>query len=454
MNVSRKKTIRHRFGGALLSCFVLMSSSSMLMAEEPASISPLRSDLLSIVDQAEPMVIEWRRHVHQNPELAFEEVETAAYIADALRNMKGMDVQTGIAKTGIKAVLKGGRPGPVVALRADMDGLPVEERNDLPFRSTKTGSWKGKDVKLSHACGHDTHVAMLLGAAHALSQMQEQLPGTVVFLFQPAEEFGPGAELSGAPAMVREGVLENPKVDVVMGQHIGPGYPSGQIGYRRGALMASGESLSITLTGKGGHGAMPWTSTSPTLAAAQIILAMQNIISHRINPIDGPLVLTFGTLNSGVRKNVLSDTAELSGTMRSLSKANQEIAHEHIPLIAENIAAAYGVEADIKFNTGGYEVLISDPEITEELIPSFRQAAGEKGAIEVPPSTGSEDFGSFGADIPAVFWRLNASPFADRAGAPNHSPEFVVDEAALRIGVRALVNNAVSYMEKRTPKGN
>jgi amidohydrolase len=322
--------------------------------------------------------------------------------------------------------------------------------DDLPYRSTKKSVWQGKEVLVSHACGHDTHVAMLLGAADALSQMQEELPGTIVFLFQPAEEFGPGPVLSGAPAMVEAGVLENPKVDIVMGQHINTAFPSGRLQYRRGALMSSGESLSISLMGNGGHGSMPWKSTSPMLAAAEIMLAMQNIISHRIDPMDGATILTFGTLNSGTRKNVLPDTAELSGTLRSLSTSNQKIAHENIHLIAENIAEAYRVKADVKINTGGYEVPMSDPDITEELIPALQQSADAKGAIETLPSTGSEDFGSYGADIPVVFWFLSASPYPDKAGAPSHSTEFVVDEAALRVGVRALVNSAVLYMENRT----
>lgn len=331
-------------------------------------------------------------------------METAEYIANALRGMKGIEVQTGIAKTGIKAVLKGGKPGPVVALRADMDALPVEEKNDLAYRSTKKGVWQGKEVFVSHACGHDTHVAMLLGAAHALSEMQEELPGTIVFLFQPAEEFGPGAVLSGAPAMVEAGVLENPKVDVVMGQHINT--TSQAAGSSIGAAhFLPAVSLSPShWRGKAATAQRHGNRLPPTLAAAEIILAMQNIVSHRIDPMDGATILTFVTLNSGTRKNVLPDTAELSGTLRSLSTSNQKIAHQSIHLIAENTAAAYGVKADVKINTGGYGVLISDPDINEELIPALQQSADAEGAVETQPSTGSEDFGSYGADIPVVFW--------------------------------------------------
>lgn len=409
----------------------------------------LRAQALSLADATEAQVIAWRRHIHQHPELSYQEVQTAAYVAEALKKMPGIEVQTGIAKTGIKAVLRGGKPGPVVALRADMDALPVEERNDLPFKSTAKGSWLGKEVPVFHACGHDTHVAMLLGAAQALSQMRADLPGTVVFLFQPAEEQGPGPMLSGAPAMVQAGVLDNPKVDVVMGQHINGGFPSGQINYRRGSLMASGDVFKIKLNGKGGHGSSPWSATDPTLAAAEIVLALQNIVSHRIDPLDGTTVVTVGQLQSGNRPNILPDTAEIAGTVRSLSAKNQKTAHDAIRLRATKIAESHGLTAEVSIDTG-YEVLVSDPTATQRVIGALQAAAGADKAKEVPPTMGSEDFGSFGKNIPIVFWHLNASPYADRRGAPNHSAEFMVDEKALRVGVRALVASTLAYMDPAT----
>lgn len=405
----------------------------------------LRAQALTLADSVEPQVIAWRRHFHQNPELSYQEVKTAAYVAKALAGMPGIEVQTGIAKTGIKAVLRGGRPGPVVALRADMDGLPVQELSDLPFKSVAKGVWQNKETFVSHACGHDTHVAMLLGAAKVLSQIRETLPGTVVFLFQPAEEFGPGEIPSGAKAMVAEGVLKNPQVDVVMGQHIGADFPSGKIGYRRGSLMASGDRVEIKLRGKGGHGSSPWRTSEPTLAAAEIVLAMQNIISHKIDPLDGPAVLTFGMLQSGNRPNVLPDTAEISGTVRSLSVKNQKVVHDQIRLKAQKIAESYGVEPNISIHTG-YEVLVSDPAATAKVIPALEEAAESARAVEVMPVMGSEDFGSFAQNIPVVFWSLSASPFKDRSGASNHSTEFAIDEKAMRIGVRALVNSTLTYM--------
>ncbi|SCK55195.1 amidohydrolase [Variovorax sp. HW608] len=427
----------------------ILSLNALAQGSAGTPSDALQARALSMADATESQVIVWRRHIHQNPELSFQETRTAAYVADALSRMQGIEIQTGIAKTGIKAVLRGGRPGPVVALRADMDALPVEERNELPFKSTAKGEWLGKEVPVAHVCGHDTHVAMLLGAAQVLSNMRADLPGTVVFLFQPAEEQGPGPVPSGAPAMVKAGVLDNPKVDVVMGQHINAGGPLG-IGWRRGSMYASGDVFKISLTGQGGHGASPWTAKEPTVAAAEIVLALQNIVSHRIDPLDGPTVVTVGVLQSGNRVNILPDTAQIAGTVRSLSARNQKVAHENIRLKAEKIAEQYGLTAKVEIDTG-YEVLVSDPGATQVVVKALEAAADAK-AREVGPRMASEDFGSFGKERPVVYWNLSASPFADKPGAPNHSPEFVIDEKALRLGVRALVASTLAYMNER-PNG-
>ncbi|HEX7863659.1 MAG TPA: amidohydrolase [Variovorax sp.] len=431
---------------------LLMLSGSFLNGAAFAQASPdngnaLAARALALADASEAQVIEWRRHIHQHPELSYQEVRTAAYIAAALAKMPGIEVQPGVAKTGIKAVLRGGKPGPVVALRADMDALPVLERNDLPFKSTDKAPWLNSEVPVSHACGHDTHVAMLLGAAQAFSKMRAELPGTVVFLFQPAEEQGPGPVLSGAPEMVKAGVLDNPKVDIVMGQHINARGPSGTISYRRGGFMASGDAFRISLKGKGGHGSSPWTAKEPTIAAAEIVLALQNIVSHQIDPLDGPTVVTVGLLQSGNRVNILPDTAEIAGTVRSLSQKNQKIAHDNIRLKAQKIAESHGLTAEVTIDTG-YEVLVSDPAATQAVAQALETAAGTGKARESQPSMGSEDFGSFGKNIPVVFWHLNASPFGDKHGAPNHSSEFVIDESAMRVGVRALVGSTLAYMNR------
>ena len=422
--------------------------ATLALSHVPAAAadSSLRERALSLADGTEAQVIEWRRHLHQNPELSYQETKTAAYVAAALARIPGLEVQTGVARTGIKAVLRGARPGPVVALRADMDALPVEERNDLPFKSTAKGQWLGKDTPVSHACGHDTHVAMLLGAAKVLAQLRSELAGTVVFLFQPAEEQGPGPVPSGGQAMVRDGALENPKVDVVMGQHIGPAFPAGSIGYRRGALMASGDAFTVKLKGAGGHGASPWTARSPLRAAAELVVALDGVISHQTDPLDGPTVLTVGYVQSGTRVNILPDTAELGGTVRSLSKKNQKTAHDALRQKAQGVAQAHGVSADVTIATG-YEVLVSDPAATARIAGALQAAAGTAGAKEVEPAMGSGDFGSFGQGISLVFWGLNASPFPGRFGAPNHSSEFVVAERAMRVGERAGAGSTLAYFE-------
>ena len=422
---------------------LLLSAGLGVAAGAP---DPLAQRAAALADATETQVIEWRRHIHQHPELSFQETATAAYIAAALARMPGIEIQTGIAKTGIKAVLRGGKPGPVVALRADMDALPVAEHNDLPYKSATKAVWRGKETPVAHVCGHDTHVAMMLGAAQALSQMREQIAGTVVFLFQPAEEWGPGPEPSGAKAMAQAGVLNNPKVDVVVAQHIRAAFPSGTLSYRRGAILASGDSFNIKILGKGGHGSAPWASRDPVVAAAETVLALQSIVSQQIDPTDGTTVVTVGLLQSGNRPNILPEEAEIGGTVRSLSASNQKIALDSIRLKAQKIAESAGLKAEVTIDSG-YEVLVSDPKVTESLVQALTDAAGAGKVGEIAPSMASEDFGAFGiGGLPVVFWFLNASPFPDRSGAPNHSSEFVIDEKAMRTGVRALVGTTLAYM--------
>lgn len=431
-------------------------SIGMALCVVPAAAATSSAALaraLQEADKTEQDVIAWRRQIHQYPELSYQEVETAKYVAQVLRKMPGISVETEIAGTGIKAVLKGGKPGPVVALRADMDGLPVEERNTLPFRSQAKATWRGKEVSVSHACGHDTHVAMLLGAAKALSAMREELSGTVVFLFQPAEEWGPDQKPSGAKAMIEANVLNNPKVDVVFGQHISARAPAGTIGYRAGPMMASGDRFEITLQGAGGHGSEPWSTNSALVPAAELTMALQGITSSLIRQDSGFTVMSIGLLQSGLRPNVLPSTAELAGTIRSFSVKNQQIVHEAIRQRTKHIAQAYGVGSSVSIYTG-YEIVDNDRATTAALVPAWQQAAGADKVIEIPAATGSEDFGAYGTsgNIPSVFWFLNASPFDDRDGAPNHSSEFAIDEKSLGVGVRALVAATLQYMKhQQTP---
>lgn len=426
----------------LIVLLFLLGTSTLSGAQDLAT----RAEALAAA--AEGQVVEWRRHIHSHPELSYQEVQTAAYVAAALRAMPGIEVRTGIAKTGIKAVLRGGRPGPVVALRADMDALPVEEKGGLPFASRAKAPWFGKESFVAHVCGHDTHVAMLLGAAKVLSQMREALPGTVVFLFQPAEEWGnAGGVPSGATQMVKEGVLDDPKVDVVLGQHIAAEAPSGTIGLRKGSAMASGDDFRIVVKGKGTHGAYPWKGRDPIVVAAEIALSLQAIVSRELDLVEnGAAVVTIGAIRGGNRENIISEEAEMIGTIRTLSEASRVQARESLKRRAEKIAEASGMTAEVKVEIG-YPVLSNDARTVDALLPALERAAGPGKVAEVAPILASEDFGSFGAGIPTVYWTLRASPLGDKPGAPNHSPLFVIDESAMKVGVRALLGTTLRYLE-------
>ena len=418
-------------------------AAALIAAAPTAQAQP---NIETLADEVEPRVIAWRRHIHQYPELSFQEVKTAAYVAEALRAMAGIEVQTGVAKTGIKAVLKGGKPGPVVALRADMDALPVEERNDLPFRSQAKAMYQGRETSVMHACGHDTHVAMLLGAAEILSKMRADLPGTVVFFFQPAEEGG-----GGAFEMVKQGAMNNPKVDAVFGQHIGGRAPGGAIFYRAGATMASADSFYITVKGVGGHGASPWQSKDPILTGAQIVTNLQSIVSRQADLSQGAAVVTVAQFNAGNRTNIIPEEATLAGTIRTLNEPTRKLIHDAIARMATSTAEASGLSADVRISRG-YPVLENNAALVSSMLSGLERAAGKGNVRETPPVLGAEDFGAFSAVAPGFFWFLNASPHADRSGAPNHSPLFMVDEKYLKTGVKALVHVALEYMRVHSPK--
>jgi len=421
--------------------------ATLLPAAAAGQAPPLAERAMALVTKNESQVVAWRRTIHQNPELSFQEFRTAQTIAAALSAMPGIQVKTGIAKTGVKGVLVGGRPGPVIALRADMDALPVEEKTGLAFASTAKAMWRGKESFVAHACGHDAHVAMLLGAADALSKLREELPGTVVFLFQPAEEWGDAdGTPSGATLMVREGVLLDPKVELVLGQHVGGEAPSGTIRLRKGSIMASGDDFHIVVKGKGSHGAMPWAGRDPILVAAEIALSLQTIVSREANLVDeGPIVVTIGVIQGGNRENIIPETAELRGTIRTLSEKSRKLAHESLKRKAEKIAEASGLTAEVKLNIG-YPVLTNHPGLVERVWPALERAAGAGRVVEAPPIMASEDFGAFGAGIPTMYWFLAASPLGDKPGPPNHSPFFTIDESVLAVGTRALVHASLEVL--------
>ena len=409
-------------------------------------------DLAATVDQRvralEGKVIEWRRHVHQNPELSNRETNTAQLVADHMRKL-GMEVKTGVAKTGVVGLLKGGKPGPVVALRADMDALPVVEESDLPFKSTATTEYLGQPVGVMHACGHDAHVAILLGVAEALTSVREQIPGTVKFIFQPAEEGPPPGETGGAALMVAEGVLENPKPAAIFGLHVIAGVPAGMITWRAGPLMASADWLYITVKGRQTHGAFPWSGIDPVVTSAQIITGLQNIVSRQIDVSKEPAVVTVATIHGGTRKNIIPDQVEMSGTIRSFDEDMRQDVHARIKHIAEAIAGANHAQAEVRVDKA-VPVTANDPALTEKMLPTLKRIGGAGGSRQQQRVMVAEDFSYFQEKIPGLFYFVGITPKdQDMAkAAPNHSPRFFIDESALVQGARSLAALAVDFLSQ------
>ena len=423
---------------------VLVSAISPAMRAQSQG-SPLTADIDRLAAAMEPELLQWRRHLHQNPELSNRETETAQYIAERLKSF-GLVPQVGIARTGVVAVLQGGRPGPVVALRADMDALPVREETNVPFASKATGEYEGNKVGVMHACGHDTHMAMLLATAKVLSQLKERLPGSVKFIFQPAEEGAPPAETpAGAELMVKEGVLQNPKVDAVFGLHVWANSPAGTISYRSGPFMAASDRFDIVITGRQTHGSQPWSGVDPIVVGAQIVNALQTIVSRNVDITRLPAVVSVGQFQSGVRNNIIPDTARLVGTIRTFDAEVQSDIHARVKRIAENIAAAAGATAVVTIPSG-IPATINDPALTKRMLPSLERAAPGK-VRESGLITAAEDFTFFQRQVPGMLFFLGITPPGQAGRAPaNHSPLFFVDEKALVTGVRALTNLAADYL--------
>lgn len=397
----------------------------------------------------EPKVINWRHDIHEHPELGNNEVRTAALIAKHLQSL-GIEVKTGVAKTGVVGILKGDKPGPVVALRADMDALPVTERNSLPYISKVRTTFNGQEVGVMHACGHDTHVAILMGVAELLSSMKKDLKGTVKFIFQPAEEGAPLGEVGGAEVMVKEGVLDNPKVDVIFGLHINSQLEVGKIGYKPGGALASVNDMRIIVRGKSAHGASPWSSVDPIVVAAQIINNLQTVVSRNVNLTENAAVVTIGTINGGVRSNIIPETVEMTGTIRTLSTDDEKLVLARIRQIAEKTGEAAGakVEVDLPY-TSHYPVTFNDIALTEKMLPSLQKTVGSDNVKLKPASTGAEDFSFFQEKVPGLFIFLGGMPKGnDPKTAPSHhTPDFIVDDSALVIGVKALTNLTLDYMQ-------
>jgi amidohydrolase len=389
-----------------------------------------------------PKVIEWRRHLHQNPELGNREVKTMEYIAAHLRSL-GLEVKTGVAKTGVVALLKGGKPGPVVELRADIDGLPIKERVDIPYKSNVVADYLGQQVPVMHACGHDTHVAILMGTAEVLAAMKKDVPGTVKFIFQPAEEGPPGDEEGGAPLMVKEGVMENPKVDAIFGLHISAGLEIGKIKYKSGSFMASSDWFTITVKGKGAHGSAPWNGIDPIMISAQIISGLQTIVSRSEDLTKAPVVITVGKFNGGVRENIIPEEVSFSGTIRTLDAAMQKDVYEKIRRTASNIAEAFGATAEVVIDNKTL-VTYNTPALVSSMIPSLQTAAGTENVSEGTWTTGAEDFSFFGEKAPAFFFNLGGMPTGAQPTG-HHTPDFLIDDSMLDIGVKAFCNIVFDY---------
>jgi amidohydrolase len=397
--------------------------------------------------EVEKKVIAWRRDIHEHPELGNREFRTAELIAKHLQSL-GIEVKTGVAKTGVVGLLKGGLPGPVIALRADMDALPVYEKNDLPYASKVTTEYNGAKTGVMHACGHDTHVAMLMGAAEVLASMKKDLKGSVKFIFQPAEEGVPKGEEGGAEQMVKEGVLENPKVDVAFGLHISSTSEVGTITYRPGGAMASVNDLRITVTGKPSHGAQPWSSVDPIVVSAQIINALQSIVSRNVNITENPAVVTIGAIHGGNRGNIISEKVEMIGTVRTLSAADEKLVIKRINEVVSHTAQAAGATAvvDLPYESH-YPVTYNDPALTARMLPSIQKSAGAENVKLVPPITGSEDFSFFAEKVPGLFLFLGGMPKGTdpKNAGPHHTPQFIIDDSGLVLGVNTICNLVVDY---------
>lgn len=393
-----------------------------------------------LTKQIEPSLIEWRRHFHEFPELSNREFNTGKYIADYLKSI-GLEVKYPVAKTGVVAILRGGKPGPNIGLRADIDALPVVERAPIPFASKVKAEYNGQQVSVMHACGHDAHTAILMATAKTLKDMQKDVAGTVVFLFQPAEEGSPNNEEGGAPLLIKEGAMDNPKLDVVFGLHMAAALPAGMLAYKSGAAQASSDLFKIIVHGKGSHGAMPWGSVDPIVVSAQIIEGLQHIVSRQSDLTKAPLVISIGSLHAGVRANIIPETAQMDGTIRSLDATMRKETHEKIRQTANAIAAASGatVEVDIKTQT---LVNYNDPALAKKAAISLTKVAGAENVLESNWTTAAEDFSFYGEKAPTFFFSLGGMEKNKKASevGGHHTPDFYLDESGFINGVKAFCN--------------
>ncbi len=424
---------------------LLLTTLLLFLATE----AQLKEKISTAIQKVEPQCIAWRRQLHQYPELGNREFKTAKLIADHLRSL-GMEVTEGVAKTGVVGLLKGGKPGPCIALRADMDGLPITEKTGLPYASREKGEYNGQPVGVMHACGHDTHVAMLMSVAQVLAGIKNELKGSVKFIFQPSEEGAPEGEEGGASLMVKEGVMENPKVEAIFGMHIESAIKVGTIQYKPGAFMASSDWFTIKIHGKGSHGSQPWLGIDPISTAAQIITGLQTIVSRQSELPKAPVVITVGKIAGGVRNNIIPDECVLDGTIRTLDSKMQEDVHRRLRLTAQKIAEANGATAEVSIDTKTL-VTYNDPSLMNKMLPSLQSAIGASNVSEREWVTGAEDFSYYGTRAPAIFLYLGGMPAGnDAANAPpHHTAEFYVDDSGMKTGIKAFCQLVTDYLNMK-----
>ena len=444
--------MKHCIAFSRISAACLLAFAASGVVAQPAAEQSASASSTAMPDAAAlQKIVDWRRDFHEHPELSNREVQTSKKVADALRKM-GYQVRTGIAHTGVVATMKGGRPGPKLAIRADMDALPVTEQVDLPFASKVEGEYQGKTVGVMHACGHDAHMAITLGVAAALAKRGKDLPGEVMFIFQPAEEGAPAGEEGGAPLMVKEGVFKDFKPDAIFGMHVTSGYNAGQVALRAGGTMASSDTFRITVHGRQAHGATPWKGIDPIVTAAQIVMSAQTIVSRQLDLNNEPAVLTFGVFDGGQRFNIIPDSASLQGTFRTFDSGMRDQAMAALNTMVKNIAAANGATVDMQIPVEGASnpVNYNDPSLTARVRASAESAIGKDHVVDSTRWTASEDFPHLGQSIsvPSVYFFVGAtSAGEDAAAAPvNHSPRFKLDEAALPVGTAVMTQAALDFL--------
>jgi len=413
----------------------------------PDSPFPFDSAIAAAADAVEPRVVAWRRDFHENPELGNRETRTAAAVAKHLRELGFDSVQEKVAHTGVVGVLKGGLPGPVVALRADMDALPVTEEVDVPFKSKVRTHWNGQDCGVMHACGHDAHTSILMGVAEVLASLRERIPGTVKFIFQPAEETPPIGEEGGAKMMIEEGCLAGPDVGAIFGLHITSIHNTGTIGYRSGPMMASADDFRVFVRGTQTHAAMPWRGVDPIVVSSQIVMGLQTIVARKMNITHEPSIVTVGVFHGGVRHNIIPDEVKLEGTIRAFDESQRNELHKHVERISTMIAEAGGASARVHIHRW-YDVTVNDPALTEWSVPMLGRVAGAENVKVVDKVCGAEDFSFYQKKVPGFFFFVGCTPVEKdaRTAAPNHSPRFYADEKCLKLGVKALSTLALDWL--------